>query len=48
MEHDAVLLVVVHHVVLNGHVVAPLRSDDAVVTCKENTHGRRVGEGAQV
>lgn len=32
VEHDAMLLVVVHHVVLDGHVVAPLRSDDTVVT----------------
>lgn len=35
VEHDAVLPVVVHDVVLDGDVVAPLRSDDAVVACSE-------------
>lgn len=32
MEHDASVQVVVHHVVLDADIVAPLRGNDPVVT----------------
>lgn len=40
VEHDAVRLVVVHDVVLDGDVVAPLRGDDAVVACGGEQRGQ--------